>query len=227
MILPAMMYELMARFLLLVAVCTTVACVPSAKTLFAGWDTYVGNEGNYELRYPSPPWEPCTGTEYEEDCHECSAQLLPGDRCGGTDQWEVVWIPPVVLDADYLLVPPYKVEISWFAGEFVPLELAQQEEAAMEAAGFDVVRSARLVTLYDGSLAAEVSYEGPIHVITEEPPDLRPDIRQFRVIYAVRPSLAYRVALDTAIDINVPEAAALLSSFSIHSEPPAEEGDDS
>lgn len=193
-------------------------CAESGHDPYAEWDTYEEGEGRFSLRYIAPPWTTCNDTEYEDDCHECPSHLIGRARCGGANRWRVLWVPPALLDPEFLLIPPYKLEVSWYSNDSTPLEQAQREEQRLEDAGLEVVFSSRAVTLYDGTVAAEVGYRGPVHLVVDENPINRPDERGYRVVYVVESGTAYRVALDTAIGIELPEVRDMLSSFTLGEE---------
>lgn len=193
-------------------------CAESGHEPFAGWDTYEEEDGRFSLRYIAPPWTVCNDTEYEDDCHECPSHLIGRARCGGANRWRVLWVPPALLDPEFLLIPPYKLEISWRSSDSTALEETQREEGLMEEAGLEIVFPSRAVTLYDGTTAAEVAYRGPVHLVVDTNPINRPDERDYRVIYVVESGTGYRVAMDTAIDIELPEVRDMLSSFSLGEE---------
>jgi hypothetical protein len=196
-----------------VAVACLAGCGEPGNDPYAGWDTFENATGQFSVRYLSPPWTMCSGTEYEADCHECPSQLLGAGLCGDPAAYSILWVPPALLDPEFLLIPPYKLEVSWFAGTYDPLALAQQEEAVMVAQGLTITVPSRRITLADDTVAAEVGYGGPMHIIVAETPVNRPDERDFRVVYVAATGLAYRVALDTAIDITSSEVRDMLASF--------------
>lgn len=190
------------------------ACGVPGDEPYAGWDTYTDPSERFMLRYISPPWTECNETEYEDDCHECPGQLIGNGRCGGGSNWTVLWIPPALLDPEFLLIPPYKLEVSWFSSSTAALALAQAEQTAMAGAGMEVLFEARAVTLHDGTVAAEIGYRGPVHIVVDETPVNRPDEREYRVVYVADAGTVYRVALDTAINMDLPEVRDMLASFS-------------
>ncbi len=200
------------------------ACAPSGREDYAGWSTYLGPSDIFSVRYLAPPWEICSDTEYEEDCRECSRHLLGAAVCGASSRSETLWIPPRLLDPEYLLIPPYKLEITWFSSEVSALDLAQSERNVMVRAGLEEVIEPRPVTLHDGTAAAEVGYRGPMHLVINDDPVDRPDEREFRVVYATGGGWAYRVAIDTAISIHDAEVRDMLASFTLDPAVP-EEGD--
>jgi hypothetical protein len=194
-------------------------CAQSGDDQYAGWDTYYGPDNRFSVRYLAPPWTECTGTEYEDECSECPRQLLGSALCGGATNNVVLWIPPALLDPSFLLIPPYKLEISWTSGSTAVMQLAEAEGSAMQGAGLELLFEPRQVTLADGvTIGAEVGYRGPVHIIVDETPVNRPDEREYRVLYVSEGGVMYRVALDTAIDIDVPEARDLLASFTLDPE---------
>ncbi len=182
---------------------------------YAGWSTYEHPTGQFSIRYLEPPWNICSGTEFEADCHECPAHLLGAEACGGADRFVIFWIEPVLLDPEFLLIPSYKLEISWVPGEMNPLDLAAAEEAVMAAAGMEVTSSASAVSFHDGRLGAEVAYRGPVHIIVAETPVARPDEREYRVVFASGGGFTYRLQLDSAIDADSPEVGDMLASFGL------------
>jgi hypothetical protein len=199
----------------------TASCAQSGKDPYAGWSLYVGPGDLFAVRYITPPWQECSGTDYEADCHECPAHLLNATVCGETGQSVTLWIPPRLLDPEYLLIPPFKLEVTWFASDLTALDAARWERNTMAAAGLDILIEPRAVTLHDGTVAAETGYHGPMHIITQDDPVERPDERGFRVVWVVEGGTAYRVALDTAVAISLPEARDMLASFTL--DPPVEE----
>ncbi len=132
----------------------------------------------------------------------------------------MLWIPPALLDPDFLLIPPFKFEISWFPGDFAPLELAQGEESLLVAQGLEVVIPSRLVTLNDGTVGAEVGYRGPVHLVVNETALNRPDEREYLVVYLSSGGSVHRLAVDTAIDISLPEVRDMVDSFTTGGEAP-------
>jgi hypothetical protein len=197
----------------IVAVALLGSCGENGSDPYAGWDLYESAAGGFSVRYLSPPWTMCSGTEFEADCHECPSQLLGAGVCGDGGANAILWVPPALLDPDFLLIPPYKLEVSWWGGASDPLTLATNEQNVMTAAGLTTSVPARLVTLADGTVAAEVGYGGPMHIIVAETPVNRPDEREFRVVYVSTASVTYRVAIDSGIDITSPEVGDMLASF--------------
>lgn len=205
--------------ILVVSLILGVSCGNPGDAKYAGWDTYYGPDNRFSVRYLAPPWTTCTGSEYEEDCQECPSHLLGSAICGGSANRAVLWIPPALLDPDFLLIPPYKLEVSWANGARTVMELAQAEQNAVETAGMELLFAPRQVTLADGvTIAAEVGYRGPVHIIVNDDPVDRPDEREYRVLYVSEGGVMYRVALDTAIDIDVPEVRDMLASFTLDPE---------
>jgi len=119
------------------------------------------------------------------------------------------------LDPEYLLIPPFKIEVTWFGSSQTAMQLATWERNRMVPAGLEILIEPRAVTLADGTVAAELGYYGPMHIIADEDPINRPDERGFRVVYVSHEGWVYRVAIDTAIDIYLPEARDMLASFTL------------
>ncbi len=205
----------MIRFINLVLVLATMSCGISAKEPYAEWDTYEEPTGRFTVRYLSPPWTQCSESEYEEDCHECPAHLIGSGICGSTSNWIVLWIPPALLDPDYLLIPPYKLEVSWFTTTTDMLALAEAEGNQLSSAGLETIFDARRTTLQDGVEAVEVAYRGPVHIVIDDTATNRPDEREYHVLYVEGGGFTYRVAMDTAIAVNLPEVRDMLASFSL------------
>lgn len=193
----------------------TVSCAQSGKDDFAGWDRYEHPDGRFSFYYLSPPWTTCNETEFEEYCHECPGHLIGQGRCGGASNWMVFWIPPALLDTAYLLIPPFKFEVTWFNCSALDIDLARQEQNVMRSAGLDIIVEPRNVTLHDGTLAAEVGYEGPAYLVNGDIPANRPDEREYRVAYISQGGSCYRIGMDSAIDITLPEVRDMMSSFSV------------
>jgi hypothetical protein len=200
--------------LLAIATALLPSCGENGSDPYAGWDTWESTAGGFSVRYLSPPWTACTGTEFEADCHECPSQLLGAGICGDSGASSILWIPPALLDPDFLLIPPYKLEVSWWGGASDALTLAQNEQNVMTSVGLTITVPARLITLADGTVGAEVGYGGPMHIIVDETAVNRPDERDFRVVYVSSAAMTYRVAIDSAIDITSPEVLDMLASFS-------------
>lgn len=191
-------------------------CGQSGCEEYAGWATYDDPSGQFSIRYLEPPWNICTGTEFEADCHECPAHLLGAEACGGADRYVLFWIEPVLLDPEFLLIPSYKLEISWVPGEMNPLDLAVAEQAVVAAAGMEISGEASAVGFQDGRLGAEVAYRGPVYIMVAEDPVARPDEREYRVVFTSGGGFSYRLQLDSAIDADAPEVGDMLGSFSIN-----------
>lgn len=208
-----MLRRVASHFLILALL--AASCDPSGADEYAGWSTYVGPENRFALRYLAPPWVECTGTEYEPDCRECPVHILNAGACGAAGRSVTLWIPPRLLDPEYLLIPPFKIEVTWFGSGQTAMQLATWERNRIEGAGLEILIEPRAVTLADGTVAAEVGYYGPTHLIVDEDPVNRPDERGYRVVYVSQDGWVYRVAIDTAIDIYLPEARDMLASFTL------------
>jgi hypothetical protein len=205
----------MRRIATVLLVVLVHGCGVSAKEQYAGWDTYEEPGGRFTVRYISPPWTQCSESEYEEDCHECPAHLLGTGVCGGSAAWVVLWVPPALLDPDYLLIPPYKLEVSWFTASRDAAALAADEHARLTRAGLESLFEARPTTLADGTDAVELGYRGPVHLVVDEDAEDRPDEREYHVLYVDGGSHVYRVAMDTAISVDLPEVRDMLASFAL------------
>ena len=208
----------MKPFIAAMVILLVSGCGVSSREPYAGWETYEDPGGRFTIRYLSPPWTACSGTEYEDACHECPAHLIGNGLCGGASNWDTLWVPPALLDPDFLLIPPYKLEVSWFTTSRDVLDLARAEGDRMTSAGLEEIFPARRVTLQDGNEAAEVAYRGSVAIVVDEDPADRPDEREYRVLYVNGGTLTFRVALDTAFDIEEPEARDMLASFSVEEE---------
>lgn len=205
--------------LLAIAAALLGSCGENGSDPYAGWDVYESAAGGFSVRYLSPPWTLCTGTEYAAECHECPSQLLGAGICGDSGSHAILWVPPALLDPAFLLIPPYKLEVSWWSGASDPFARAQNEASVMTSAGLTVTVPPRLVTLEDGTSAAEVAYRGPMHIVVAQTAVNRPDEREFRVVYVSSAASTYRVAIDSAIDVTSPEVRDMLASFALGGAP--------
>jgi len=192
-----------------------VACGDPGCEDYAAWELYEDPGGRFSVRYMTPPWTLCSGTEFADDCRECPSKILGRQTCGGSSLPTIFWVEPLLLDPEFLLIPSYKLEITWHAGTADPLEQAVREQTRMDDAGLTIQREAREFEFFDGTVGAEVAYRGPVHILTGDLAIARPDEREYRVVYAQGDRLVYRIALDSGIDADVPEAEDMLASFAV------------